>query len=51
MVPTTGKIQPHITDEILSELLRVLAYPGFELTEREIQYHLFKDLTFIVVFL
>ena len=39
-----GKIQPHITSEILSEFLRVLAYPKFELTERAIQYLLYVEI-------
>ena len=39
----SGKIQPHITSEIVSELLRVLAYPKFGLSEREIQYLLYAE--------
>ena len=40
----SGKIQPHLTSEILTELLRVLAYPRFELTENEIQYLLYVEI-------
>ena len=40
----SGKIQPLITSEIVSELLRVLAYPKFKLTEREIQYLLYIEI-------
>jgi putative PIN family toxin of toxin-antitoxin system len=40
----TGKIQPHLTSEILTELLRVLAYPKFDLTEKEIQYLLYVEI-------
>jgi putative PIN family toxin of toxin-antitoxin system len=40
----SGKIQLHITSEIVSELLRVLAYPKFKLTEREIQYLLYVEI-------
>jgi putative PIN family toxin of toxin-antitoxin system len=34
----SGKILPHLTSEIVAELLRVLAYPRFALAENEIQY-------------
>ena len=37
------KIQPHLTSEILAEILRVLAYPKFQLTENEIQYLLYVE--------
>lgn len=37
------KIQPHLTSEILAEILRVLAYPKFQLTEKEIQYLLYVE--------
>ena len=40
----SGKIRPHLTSEILTELLRVLAYPKFELTESEIQYLLYAEI-------
>jgi len=40
----SGKIQPRITPEIVTELLRVLAYPKFKLTEREIQYLLYVEI-------
>lgn len=39
----SGKIQPHLTTEILAEILRVLAYPKFQLTENEIQYLLYVE--------
>ena len=39
----SGKIQPHLTSEILAEILRVLAYPKFQLTENEIQYLLYVE--------
>ena len=39
----SGKIQPHLTSEILAEILRVLAYPKFQLTETEIQYLLYVE--------
>jgi len=39
----SGKIQPHLTSEILAEILRVLAYPKFQLTENEIQYLLYIE--------
>ena len=40
----SGKIRPHLTSEILTELLRVLAYPKFKLTENEIQYLLYEEI-------
>jgi putative PIN family toxin of toxin-antitoxin system len=40
----SGKIQPHLTSEILTELLRVLTYTRFELTENEIQYLLYVEI-------
>lgn len=39
----SGKIQPHLTSEIVAEILRVLAYPKFQLTENEIQYLLYVE--------
>ena len=39
----SGKIQPHLTSEILAEILRVLAYPKFQLTENEIQHLLYVE--------
>ena len=39
----SGKIQPHLTSEILAEILRVLAYPKFQLTENEIKYLLYVE--------
>jgi putative PIN family toxin of toxin-antitoxin system len=38
------KILPHLSSEILTELLRVLAYPKFKLTESEIQYLLYVEI-------
>jgi putative PIN family toxin of toxin-antitoxin system len=40
----SAKIQPHLTAEIVAELLRVLAYPRFELTENEIQFLLYVEI-------
>jgi len=40
----SGKIRPHLSSEILTELLRVLAYPKFKLTENEIQYLLYAEI-------
>ena len=40
----SGKIQPQLNKEIVAELLRVLAYPKFELSETEIQYLLFVEI-------
>jgi putative PIN family toxin of toxin-antitoxin system len=40
----SGKIQPYLTSEIVAELLRVLAYPKFALTENEIQYLLYVEI-------
>ena len=38
------KIKPYLSSEIITELLRVLAYPKFELTEEEIQYLLYFEI-------
>jgi len=40
----SAKIQPHLNKEIVAELLRVLAYPRFELTENEIQFLLYVEI-------
>ena len=40
----SGRIQPQLNKEIVAELLRVLAYPKFELSETEIQYLLFVEI-------
>ena len=40
----SGKIRPQLNKEIVSELLRVLAYPKFELSETEIQYLLYVEI-------
>jgi putative PIN family toxin of toxin-antitoxin system len=39
-----AKIQPHLTADIVDELLRVLAYPRLELTENEIQLLLYVEI-------
>ena len=39
----SGKIQPHVSQEMVDEFLRVLAYPKFELTENEIHYLLYVE--------
>ena len=40
----SGKIQPHVSQEMVDELLRVLAYPKFELTENEIHYLFYVEI-------
>ena len=40
----SGRIQPHLNKTTVAELLRVLAYPKFELTENEIQYLLYAEI-------
>ncbi len=40
----SGKIQPQINKATVAELLRVLAYPKFELSENEIQYLLYVEI-------
>ena len=40
----SGKIQPQLYKTTVAELLRVLAYPKFELTENEIQYLLYVEI-------
>ena len=40
----SGKILPQLTSEILTEILRVLAYPKFQLTENEIQYLIYVEI-------
>jgi putative PIN family toxin of toxin-antitoxin system len=40
----SGKIQPHLDKTTVSELMRVLAYPRFELAENEIQYLLYVEI-------
>ena len=37
------RIQPFISREIIAELLRVLAYPKFELTQKEIEFLLYVE--------
>ena len=37
-------VQPLITKEIVLEYLRVLAYPAFQLTEREIHFLLYREM-------
>ena len=40
----SSKIQPQLNKTTVAELLRVLAYPKFELTENEIQYLLYVEI-------
>ena len=40
----SGKIQPQLSKKIVAELLRMLAYPKSELTEKEIQYLLYVEI-------
>jgi putative PIN family toxin of toxin-antitoxin system len=40
----SGKIQPQLSKKMVAELLRVLSYPKFELTEKEIQYLLYVEI-------
>ena len=39
----SGKIQSHVSQEMVDEFLRVLTYPKFELTENEIHYLLYVE--------
>jgi len=40
----SGKIQPQLDKTTVSEIMRVLAYPIFELAENEIQYLLYVEI-------
>ncbi len=40
----SGKIQPQLNKTTVAELLRVLAYPKFDLSENEIQYLLYAEI-------
>ena len=40
----TGRIVPLITEEIMTEYIRVLAYPKFKLSEEEINYIIHKEI-------
>ena len=40
----SGRIKPLITKEILTEYIRVLAYPKFKLTENEIDYIIHEEI-------
>ena len=40
----SGRIQPQLNKTTVAELLRVLAYPRFELTENEIQYLIYVEI-------
>ena len=40
----SGQIQPQVNKNTVAELLRVLAYPKFKLTENEIQYLLYVEI-------
>jgi hypothetical protein len=39
-----GRIRPFLSKEIIAEIIRVLAYPKFELTQNEINYLLYVEL-------
>lgn len=39
-----GRIKPFVSQAIIAEFVRVLAYPKFDLTEKEIQYLLYNEL-------
>ena len=39
-----GKIQPFLSQEIMDEYIRVLAYPKFSLSEQEIDYLLYRKI-------
>ena len=38
------RIEPIVSREIIDEYIRVLAYPKFELTEKEIQYLVYRQM-------
>ena len=40
----SGRIKPLITQEILTEYIRVLAYPKFKLSENEIHYIIHQEI-------
>ena len=40
----TGRIVPLITEEIMTEYIRVLAYPKFKLSEEEINYIIHQEI-------
>jgi len=40
----SGRIQPFLCKEIIEEILRVLAYPRFQLSEEEINYLLYYEI-------
>ena len=40
----SGRFQPFISRGIIEELLRVLSYPRFELTEKEVEYLLYREI-------
>ena len=40
----TGRMVPLITEEIMTEYIRVLAYPKFKLSEEEINYIIHKEI-------
>jgi len=39
-----GRIKPYASREIVAEYLKVMAYPAFNLTEREMEYLLYREL-------
>ena len=40
----SGRIKPLASKEIIDEYLKVLAYPKFELSEKEINYILYNEI-------
>ncbi|MDY7032213.1 MAG: putative toxin-antitoxin system toxin component, PIN family [Thermodesulfobacteriota bacterium] len=40
----TGSIQPLISEEIIDEYMKVLAYPKFKLTEEEIDFLIYHEI-------
>ena len=40
----SGRIQPYISRSIIDELLRVLSYPKFELSAKEVEYLLYSEI-------
>lgn len=39
-----GRIKPFVSPAIMAEFVRVLAYPKFDLSEKEIQYLLYNEI-------
>ena len=40
----TGEIKPYTSKKILNEYMRVLAYPRFNLSEKEIEYLIYQEI-------